>query len=103
MTSAAGIIVAIGVMRIANHALDSNQPLSTVADKIDWKVIPATAVVAGIFYGLEQAFPKPAVGLAMLAFFTAFITPDHIIGGNLATSPLGTLRKMVGQLPANAG
>lgn len=103
MPSAAGIIVAAGAMRIANHAIQLNQPLSTVADKIDWKVIPATAIAAGIFYGLESGFGNAAKLLALLAFFTSFITPDHQIGGNLATSPLGALLKITGQLPSNAG
>lgn len=103
MPSAAGIIIATGTMRVANHALDSNQPLTTVVDKIDWKVIPATAIAAVMFYALSQASEQVATALAAIVLFTAFITPDHSVGGNLATSPLGTLMKLSGILPQNAG
>lgn len=111
MPTAAGIIIATGAMTLANGALSKNQPLSTVADKINWKIIPATAIAAGIFYGLEEAFGKAAVGLAWLAFFTAAITPytstggipglpltGHFLYGNgsdIGNSPLGTLVEIV--------
>jgi hypothetical protein len=75
MPSAAGIIIATGAMTLINQPLSQNQPLSTVADKINWKIIPATAIAAGIFYGLEQVAPTFAKGLAALAFFTAFVAP----------------------------
>jgi hypothetical protein len=100
MPSAAGVIIATGVMTAINKPLSSNQPLSAMAGEIDWKIVPATAFAAGVFYGLEQAFGKAAVGLAWLAFFTAFMTGYTPSGGipgiNLTTSPLGTLMNIFG-------
>lgn len=104
--------MATGVMTIANDALQGNAPLTTVADRINWKVIPATAVAAGIFYGFEQINEKVATGLAAVAFITAFAgflpgyqTSGFYQGGG-KTSPLGTLLSAFGQqskLPATSG
>lgn len=104
--------MATGAMTIANDALQGNAPLTTVADRINWKVIPATAVAAGIFYGFEQINEKVAVGLAAVAFITAFAgfipgyeTSSFYQGGG-RTSPLGTLMSAFGQsskLPASSG
>lgn len=100
MPSAAGIIIATGVMTIANDALTGDKPLSQAADNIEWKVVPATLVAAGIFYAIEQANPTLAKGLAALAFFTAFVGGDTLIRpeltGGKKTTPLGTLMGIFG-------
>lgn len=86
--------MATGAMTIANDALSTNQPLSTVADKINWKVIPATAVAAGLFYGFEQINEQMAKALAALVFFTAFVGGESYLRlGEQKLSPLGTLLK----------
>ena len=97
MPTAAGIIMATGAMTIANDAIQGNQPLTTVVDKINWKVIPATVVAAGIFYALEQMNAPMAKGFAALAFLTAFIGGDSYFNVNAnKTSPLGTLLNTFG-------
>jgi len=100
MPSAAGIIIATGAMTIANDALTGDKPLSEAADNIQWKVVPATLVAAGIFYALEQANSGLAKGLAWLALFTAFVGGDTLgrpeLTGGKKTTPLGTLMEVFG-------
>lgn len=104
MPSAAGIIVATGIMTIANEMIQDNMGnLATtdtaLIDNIPWRVIPATAIAAGIFYGIEQINSGVATGLAALAFVTAFITSSHASTNPNTyshSSPLGTLLKLVG-------
>lgn len=94
--------MATGLMTLANEALNGNQPLSSAADKVNWKVVPATLVAAGIFYGLEQAIGDAAKALAWLVFFTAFVggdalqNPDLNWFGQSHTTPLGTLMEVFG-------
>ena len=94
MPSAAGIIVATGAMTLGNGILQSNQPLSTVADKIDWTVIPATVIAAGMFYGIEQVSPPIAKLMAWMVFITAFSGAFGVFTYAGETSPLGTLLKL---------
>ena len=56
-----------------------NVPATTMIDNIPWRVIPATAIAAGIFYGLEQMNAGLAKTLAALAFITSFALrrPDY--------------------------
>lgn len=71
----------------------STNPNHPIASVVNWKVIPATAIAAGIFYGFDQVNSRIATALAAAAFITAFafIAPN---GGG--TSPLGTLMTMSG-------
>jgi hypothetical protein len=112
MPSAAGIIMATGIMTMVNDIVQDgsgnlNVPASAMMDNFPWRVIPATAIAAGIFYGFEQVNASAAKGLAALAFLTAFIAPRYDIVdqfGNQTgvqprdakTSPLGTLLKVTG-------
>ena len=93
--------MATGAMTLANEAFQGDRSLATAADKIDWKVVPATLVAAGIFYGLEQAIGDAAKVLAALVFFTAFTggnpqNPKLNWFGQSQTSPLGTLLEIFG-------
>jgi hypothetical protein len=111
MPSAAGIIMATGIMTMANDIVQDesgslNVPASAMMDNFPWRVIPATAIAAGIFYGFEQVNASAAKGLAALAFLTAFIAPRYDIVDQFGrqtgqprdakTSPLGTLLKVTG-------
>ena len=113
MPSAAGIIMATGIMTMANDMLQDsnggiNVPLSAMMDNFPWRVIPATAIAAGIFYGFEQVNASAAKAIAALAFFTAFVIPKYDvvdmygnpIGAKPAdskkSSPLDTLLKITG-------
>jgi hypothetical protein len=104
MPSAAGIIMATGVMTIANDALQNDAPLTTVVDRINWKVIPATAVAAGIFYAIEQINGPFGRGLAWVAFVTAFMGGESYFGiGQTKLSPMGTLLKVFNAPIKNPG
>lgn len=113
MPSAAGIIMATGIMTIANDIVQDsggnlNVPASAMMDNFPWRVIPATAIAAGIFYGFEQINASAAKAIAALAFFTAFVIPKYDvvdIYGNTTgqkpqdarkSSPLNTLLKITG-------
>lgn len=93
--------MATGAMTIANEAMQGDQPLSSASDRIDWRVVPATFVAAGIFYAIEQANSTWAKGLAWLAFFTAFVGGDTLFRPDVndpgkTTTPLGTLMQVFG-------
>jgi len=113
MPSAAGIIMATGIMTMANDMLQDsngglNVPVSSMMDNFPWRVIPATAIAAGIFYGFEQVNASAAKAIAALAFFTAFVIPKYDVvdmygnptGAKPAdgkkSSPLDTLLKVTG-------
>jgi hypothetical protein len=112
MPNAAGIIMATGIMTMVNDMVQDdsgslNVPATAMVDNIPWRVIPATAIAAGIFYGIEQMNASVAKALAALAFVTAFTLPKYDIVdqfGNATgamsqtkkTSPLGTLLKVTG-------
>lgn len=104
MPSAAGIIIATGAMTLGNDFLQSQatpDPKAPVASLVNFRVIPATAIAAGIFYVLEQASPVVAKGLAAIIFFTAFAFPAEHSGffqGSTGQklSPLQTLLSMSG-------
>lgn len=108
MPSAAGIIVATGIMTLVNDMMqDENGNFLTkdtdMIDHIQWRVIPATAIAAGIFYGIEQINPGVATGLAAIAFFTAFVSSSQASGPQKSYAhyaPLGTLLKLTGQTQA---
>ena len=97
---------------MANEAVQNDVPLSQATDKLNWKIVPATAIAAAIFFGLEQVNADVAKALATLVFITAFFggdvlnNPNYKSGsvdakgyhsGNL--TPLGTLLRATG----NAG
>lgn len=113
MPSAAGIIMATGIMTMANDVVQDNSgslnvPASAMMDNFPWRVIPATAIAAGIFYGFEQINASAAKAVAALAFFTAFVIPKYDVVdmyGNVTgaapsdshkSSPLDTLLKITG-------
>lgn len=102
MPSAAGIIIATGVMTLANDYYQNHNtvdPTRPVASQINWKVIPATAIAAGIFYGFEQVNAKVATALAVVIFVTsfAFSSPLPVAGSGKDTlSPLGSLLDITG-------
>lgn len=90
MATAAGIIVTAGFITIVNDALpaltmtvsgknaqatQAQVTEQSVLASINWRVIPATAVAAVIFAGLEGLNPTLAKGLAGVALLTTLIHP----------------------------
>lgn len=77
MATAAGIIVVAGVITLANEGLNApyEQGATNVLKYINWRVIPATAVAAMLFAGLESISAPLAQGLAGVALVTTLIHP----------------------------
>jgi hypothetical protein len=92
MGRAAGLVLAAGGVEIANEALFA--PLSghgTPWKDLNWRLIPATALLALALTGLENLAPAFAVGLAGLTLAAVFIVPY----GN-APTPLDNILKTMG-------
>lgn len=77
MASAAGIIIAAGAITLVNEAVSvPYTPGNTnVLKGINWRVIPATAIAAFMFSGLEAVNPQIGRGLAAVALVTTLIVP----------------------------
>jgi hypothetical protein len=77
MATAAGIILTAGGITLANDALNApyTQGATSVVKSINWRVIPATAVAALIFAGIEQVNGQLGRGLAYIALVTTLIVP----------------------------
>lgn len=109
MASAAGIIIATGAMTLGNDFLQAqaSDPTQPVATRVNFRVVPATAIAAGLFYVFEQGVPQIAKGLAWIVFAVAFAFPAEHSGffagaiGN-KTTPLQTLLNVAGT-PARGG
>jgi hypothetical protein len=92
MLRSTGLVLAAGGIEIANEALFA--PLSghgTPWKDLNWRLIPATALLALALGGLEKIAPGFAVGLAGLTLLAVFIIPY----GHAAT-PLDNALKMMG-------
>lgn len=77
MATAAGIILVAGALSLTNEALDAQyvQGKTNVLGSINWRVIPATAVAAIMFAGLEQINATFAKGLAGIVVVTTLLHP----------------------------
>ena len=87
-----GFVLAAGGIVLANEAifvpLDTGKtPLET----INWRVIPATAIMALMLAGVESMNESFGAGLGMLVLLSVLVIPM----GN-AGSPLENLAKAVG-------
>lgn len=73
---AAGIILVTGAITLANEALNAPYQKGTtdVLKAINWRVIPATAVAALLFAGLDSVNHGVAVGLAAVALIAVLLT-----------------------------
>jgi hypothetical protein len=69
MASAAGITIAAGAITAANEVIFA--PLAGQgATGFNWRLVPATFLLAAGFSGLEKLSPKLAVGLSTTALVT---------------------------------
>jgi hypothetical protein len=77
MATAAGIILATGAVTLLNEGLSApfEQGNTNVLGSINWRVIPATAIAAVIFAGIEQVNGPLGRGLAWVAFTTMLVAP----------------------------
>jgi hypothetical protein len=93
MAKSTGLALAAGGIALANEAVFA--PLAsgkgTPWADINWRIIPATAVLALSLAALEQIAPQFAVGLAGLAVMAVVIVPM-----GKARSPLENVAKVIG-------
>lgn len=87
-----GLVMAAGGIAIANEALFA--PLAgsgTPWSNLNWRLFPATAILALALAGLEKLTPSFAVGLAGLTVVAVIIVPY----GN-AKPPIDNVLKVMG-------
>jgi hypothetical protein len=88
MEKAAGFVLAAGGITLANEALFvPNAGLN----KINWRLVPATAILATALTGLDKLAPGFGSGLAMLVLLSVLVIPF----GN-APSPLENMSNALG-------
>jgi hypothetical protein len=92
-SNAAGIVIIVGGITIANEALFA--PLASGKPPWKntniWRIVPATLGLAVGLSGLEKVMPQFAIGLAWLSLATVLIVP---FGG--APTPLDNVLKVLG-------
>lgn len=91
MAESTGIVLTVGAVTAANELLFAPLVPGGVKASFNWRIIPATAVLAFTLAGLEKLTPGFAVGLAWLSLLTA-ATQSF---GN-AASPVDNLLKILG-------
>lgn len=76
MPSASGLIVAAGAITLGNEMLNARYQKghTDVLSAINWRVVPATAVAALLFGGLDTVDHEVAVGLAAVALGAVLLT-----------------------------
>jgi hypothetical protein len=96
MASAAGLVLAAGGIALANEVifvpLESKKPLN-LTQNINWRIIPATAILAITLTGLEKISQPFGVGLAGLSLLAVLVIPI----GN-APTPLENAGKIFGKV-----
>lgn len=92
MAQAAGVVIVTGAITAGNEVLFA--PLAghgTPWKNFNWRIVPATVLLAIAVSGLERLSPKLALGLS----YTALITVLFVRVGN-APAPMENLAKVVG-------
>lgn len=90
MAGSTGLVLAAGGIALANEAVFAPAERGT-PPAINWRIVPATVILAVTLAGLEQLAPGFARGLAGLVVLTVLLVPV----GNAGT-PLDNLTKMIG-------
>lgn len=95
MKSAVAYVVAAGGIAFANDAIflpmESGKPPLTEITTSNWRIIPATAVLALLLGGVESVSPEFGAGLGALVLLSVLVIPF----GNAGT-PLENLARFVG-------
>src|SRR6185312_7452762 len=93
MATPAGIIFAAGGITMLNEALSvpANGTTADILKALNWKVIPATAIAAGLFTGLSELSQPVATRLAWLVFVTTLFA-----GFGTAPSVIQRLNDLMG-------
>jgi hypothetical protein len=93
MGSALGYVLTAGAISAANEAVFV--PIETgksITDSFNWRIVPATALLAISLEGLDRLAPGFGKSLAVLTVIAALVLPM----GN-AGSPLENAAKLVGK------
>jgi hypothetical protein len=90
MAGAAGFVIAAGAVALGNEVLGAPTDKATLAD-FNWRIIPATAILAMLLEGVDKLAPGFGRGLGALVLLSVFVIPV----GN-ATPPLTTAANLVG-------
>lgn len=95
MLSSTGFVLAAGAIEVANEAifapLAKDAKDSTPWKNLNWRIIPATAVLALLIGGAEKLNAPFGKGLGMLVLLSVLVIPY----GN-APSPLSNVAKVIG-------
>lgn len=70
-----GVVLAAGAIAAANETIFSPVKSSNPLSNFNWRLVPATGVLAITLAGLEKAAPDFAVGLAALVLLAVLIVP----------------------------
>lgn len=89
MAASTGIVLATGAITAANELVFA--PLEGQKIRFNWRIIPATGLLALALAGLEHLSRPFAVGLAWLGLITVLVVPV----GN-APTPLDSAARILG-------
>lgn len=94
MASATGLVLAAGGIAVANEVVFSPLEAGKGVDltSFNWRIVPATAILALALTGLEKVSEPLGVGLAGLTVLAVLILP---VGK--APTPIDNLSKLVQQ------
>lgn len=90
MAGAAGLVIAAGGIAAANEVLGADTQTGNPITDFNWRIIPATAILALLLEGLDKLEPGFGKGLAGLVLLSVFVIPV----GN-APTPLDTAAKLL--------
>lgn len=93
MAQSTGMVVAAGGIALANDALFGSTSSGAWVPDINWKIIPATIILALVLGGMEQAAPKFAVGLSGLTLLAAIIVPMNAKNKSFLDNVAGVVTK----------
>jgi hypothetical protein len=94
MQKGVALVLTAGALTAANEAFFApiaNAGKATPQKDFNWRVIPATAVVAAFVAGVGELNPQIATGIGVLALITVTVAPL----GN-ASAPIINLAKITG-------
>jgi hypothetical protein len=94
MATATGLVLAAGGIALANDAVFSPALSGKPFEIVNWRIIPATAVLALTLGGLAELSPPLATSIAALVFLSVLILPS----GN-APTPVDNAAKLFGNSP----
>lgn len=90
MAEAAGLVIAAGAIAAANEVIAA--PANGNITDFNWRIVPATVILALLLEGLDKLEPGFGKGLAGLVLLSVLVIPY-----GKATPPLTTAANLVGK------